>query len=127
LWEVPSGHRVGAFHGHTDFVQAVSFAPGGRELASSGQDGTLKIWDRRTSLPVIIDEVETGMMGLWYRRDGRRVVVATSGQGGVTRKGWDPGTGELDPTLTGISRSELQDGFLPYPAQVSPGVPIPTA
>ena len=31
------------------------------------------------------------------------------------------------PTLTGIDRSRLQDEYLPYPVQISPAVPIPTA
>jgi tetratricopeptide (TPR) repeat protein len=67
------------------------------------------------------------MVGLWYRRDGRRLVISPSFQGGATRKGWDPSTGELDPTLTGIDRSQLQDEYLPYPSQISPAVPLPTA
>jgi WD40 repeat protein/serine/threonine protein kinase len=127
LWEIPTGHRIGVLHGHTDFVQAVAFTPDGRELASGGQDGMVKIWNRGTSLPVVIDEVEPGMMGLWYRRDGRRIVISTVFQGQYTRKGWDPSTGELDPTLTGFDRSKLQDEYLPYPAQIAPAVPIPTA
>jgi WD40 repeat protein len=127
LWEVPTGRRIGVLHGHTDFVQAVAFTPDGRELASGGQDATLKIWNRQTSLPVVLEEVEPGMMGLWYRRDGRRIVVSTVMQGQSTRKGWDLSTGELDPTLTGIDRSKLQEEYLPYPVQITPGVPVPTA
>jgi WD40 repeat protein/serine/threonine protein kinase len=127
LWEVPTGRRLGVLHGHTDFVQAVAFTPDGRELASGGNDGMLKLWDRRTSLPVVIDGAEPSMMGLWHRRDGRRIVISTSIQGQHTRQGWDPSTGELDPTLTGIDRSKLQDEYLPYPVQSAPRVPIPAA
>jgi WD40 repeat protein len=29
--------------------------------------------------------------------------------------------------LTGIDRSQLQDEYLPYPSQISPGIPVPTA
>jgi hypothetical protein len=47
-------------------------------------------------------------------------------QGQRTRQGWDPSTGELDPTLTGIDRAKLQDEYLPYPVQIEFGVPIPT-
>jgi WD40 repeat protein len=127
LWEVPTGRQLGVFHGHTTFVQAVAFSPDGRELASVSKDGMLKLWDRRTSLPVVIEGVSAEMMGLWYRRDGRRIVISTKIQGQRTRQGWDPSTGELDPTLTGIDRSKLQAEYLPYPVQIAPGVPIPTA
>jgi WD40 repeat protein len=117
LWEVPSGRQIGVFHGHTDFVQAVAFAPDGRGLASGGLEGTLKVWDRRTSLPVIFDE-HTGWVGrLWYRRDGRRVITAPIAQqvAGETTKGWDPSTGELDPTLIGIDPAKFGDECLSVP------------
>jgi Flp pilus assembly protein TadD len=106
-------------------VQAVSIAPDGRELASGGLEGTMKVWDRRTSPPVVF-EGHTGWVGrLWYRRDGRRVVTAAIGYqvAGETTKGWDPGTGEPDPTLTGIDPGKLGDEYLPpssFPSWVPP-------
>ena len=115
LWEVPSGRPLGVLHGHTDFVQAVAFAPDGRELASGGLEGTMKVWDRRSSLPVVFGG-HTGWVGrLWYRRDGRRVVTAPMAHqvAGETTKGWDPSTGEPDPTLTGIDPDKLGDEYLP--------------
>src|SRR5262249_46697376 len=87
LWEIPSGRRIGVFHGHTDFVQAVAFAPDGCEVASGGRDGTLKLWNRRASLPVVIEGVGHLMMGLWYRRDGRRLVISPMIQGQATTQG----------------------------------------
>jgi hypothetical protein len=88
-----------------------------------------------TGLPVVINRVaagaepaaEPGMMGLWYRRDGRRIVFPAAVQGKLSRKGWDPSNGELDPTLTGIDRAKLMDEYLPYPSQFSPAIPVPTA
>jgi WD40 repeat protein/serine/threonine protein kinase/tetratricopeptide (TPR) repeat protein len=127
LWEVPTGRSIGVFHGHTDHVHAVAFTPDGREVASGGRDGTLKLWHRRTSLPVVIEGVAPVSMGLWYRRDGRRLVISPVIQGQHARQGWDPSTGELDPTLTGIDRSKLQEEYLPYPVQIAPGHPIPSA
>ena len=94
--------QIGVFHGHTDFVHAVAFSPDGRELASGGLDATMKVSGRRTSLPVVF-EGHTGWVGrLWYRRDGRRVVTAAAGYqvAGETTMGWDPDTGEMDPSLT---------------------------
>jgi hypothetical protein len=118
---------LGVFHGHTDFVQAVAFTPDGRELATGSKDGMLKLWDRQSSLPVVLDGVTPGMMGLWFRRDGRRLVITATVDGRASRKGWDPGTGELDLTLTGIDRSKLEAEYLPYPVQYTPGIPVATA
>jgi WD40 repeat protein/serine/threonine protein kinase len=127
LWEVPSGRQIGVFHGHTDFVQAVAFAPDGRGIASGGLEGTLKVWDRRTSLPVVFDG-HTGWVGrLWYRRDGRRVITAPIAQqvAGETTKGWDPSTGELDPTLTGIDPAKFGDECLSVPPFQFGAPPLP--
>src|SRR5262249_2174128 len=127
LWEVPSGRLLGVLHGHSDFVQAVAFAPDGHELASGGLEGTMKVWDRRSSLPVVF-EGHTGWVGrLWYRRDGRRVVTAAVGSfmvPGETTKGWDPDTGEPDPTLTGVDPANLRDEYL-SPSEFPFWVPPP--
>jgi WD40 repeat protein/tRNA A-37 threonylcarbamoyl transferase component Bud32 len=127
LWEVPNGRQIGVLHGHTDFVQAVAFAPDGGELATGGLEGKLKVWGRRTSLPVVVGGVYPAMLGLWYRRDGCRIVSTSTPSGGVvTTKCWDPSTGELDPTWTRIDRAKLKDVYLPYPTQITPGVPLPS-
>ncbi len=125
LWEVPTGRPIGVLHGHTDFVQAVAFAPDGRELASGGLEGTLKVWGRRTSTPVVFEGHTGWVSGVWYRRDGRRVVTIATGYQvpGETTKGWDPGTGEQDPTLTGVDPRKFGDEYLPpssFPGFVSP-------
>jgi eukaryotic-like serine/threonine-protein kinase len=115
LWEVPTGREIGVFHGHTDFVLSVAFAPDGRDVATGGLEGTLKVWDRRTSLPVVF-KGHTGWVGrIWYRRDGRRVVTAPIGYQvpGEYTKGWNPDTGEPDPTMTGIDPAKRGDEFLP--------------
>jgi tetratricopeptide (TPR) repeat protein len=114
------------FHGHTEFVQAVAFAPDGRELASGSVDGSMKVWDRRTSLPIVFDG-HTGWVGrLWYRRDGSRVVTAPIGYQveGEYTKGWDPSTGQPDPTLNGIEPGKLGDEYRP-PASFPNGGPPP--
>jgi tetratricopeptide (TPR) repeat protein len=89
----------------------------------------MKVWDRRASLPVVF-EGHTGWVGrLWYRRDGRRVVTAAVGSfkvPGETTKGWDPETGELDPTLTGVEPDRLVDDYS-APSEFPFWVPPPPA
>jgi hypothetical protein len=67
------------------------------------------------------------MGGIWYRRDGCRLVIPSSHPGGAINKGWEPSTGKLDPSLTGIDRSKLQDEYLPYLGQIVPGLFDPSA
>jgi WD40 repeat protein len=125
LWEIPTGRQIWVLHGHTDFVQAVAFAPDGHELASGGMEGTTKVWDLRTSLPLVVPAGAS----IWFRRDGRRFIITYKAQirgQGIT-KGWDPATGEQDPTLTGLDRTQLGDEYLEYPIPPTPGVPPPSA
>ena len=114
LWEVPSGRRVATFHGHTDFVQAVAFRPDGRELATASLDGSVKVWDLRTSRPVVFDGHSGMVDSLAFRRDGRRIVSGGESQtaGGEAAMGWDPETGELDPSLSGADLDAPSSPFV---------------
>src|SRR6185437_11346865 len=51
LHRAGSGARVGVL-GHPDRVTTVGFDPGGGRLASTGADGTVRIWDVAAAAPV---------------------------------------------------------------------------
>ena len=105
LWEVPSGRHVATFHGHTDFVQAVAFRPDGREIATGSLDGSVKVWDLRTSRPVVFDRTPAG----WSTSRSAATAAGSSPRRPGTYKarerrlGWDPLSGELDPSLAGVA------------------------
>ncbi len=48
LWNRPSGKNRSKLAGHTNFVAALVYAPGGDLLASSAGDGSTRIWDLAT-------------------------------------------------------------------------------
>src|SRR5262249_32679900 len=113
-WEIPLGRLVATYHGHTDFVQAVAFRPDGRELATGSLDGSVKVWNLRTSRPVVFDGHSGWVEKLAFRRDGRRVgSLGGSGTvGSEVAKGWDPETGELDPSLSGVAVTAPSSPFV---------------
>jgi WD40 repeat protein len=49
VWNLETADEVAAFEGHTDEVAACAFSPDGGFLVSASADGTLKLWDTRTT------------------------------------------------------------------------------
>jgi WD40 repeat protein len=45
LWDAATGRELRTLGGHTDVVNGVSFSPDGKRLASSSDDGTIRVWD----------------------------------------------------------------------------------
>ncbi len=50
-WDARSAERNGSLRGHTDFVYSVAFHPDGGRVASSGWDGTVRVWDATNGRP----------------------------------------------------------------------------
>jgi WD40 repeat protein/DNA-binding SARP family transcriptional activator len=50
LFEVATGRLLGELHGHSRTVEAVSFQPNGRILASASHDETIRLWGGEAAL-----------------------------------------------------------------------------
>jgi WD40 repeat protein len=48
VWEARTGHRIVLYPGHSNWVNAVSWSPDGRYVASGSTDGTVQIWEAMT-------------------------------------------------------------------------------
>ena len=48
VWEAPSGKLLSPLGGHTGGVMSVTYAAGGKEVLTGGQDGTILRWDAAT-------------------------------------------------------------------------------
>ncbi|MBZ0290574.1 MAG: serine/threonine protein kinase, partial [Anaerolineae bacterium] len=44
LWDVASGQEIAIMHGHSGWINAVTFSPDGGMIASGSDDGTVKLW-----------------------------------------------------------------------------------
>jgi WD40 repeat protein len=77
-----TGERVRSFQGHDGDVNDVAFSPEGSMFASTGEDGTLKVWDASTWRLISSFTGRGAAWGPSFSADGSLVAAA-----------WDPGTG----------------------------------
>jgi WD40 repeat protein len=52
IWDQDTGRTRHTFAGHTSNVRALTVSPDGTWLASTGRDGTVRIWHIRAERPV---------------------------------------------------------------------------
>ncbi len=99
--ETQSGKLERTLSGHSGRVLSVSWSRAGDRLASSGKDGTVRVWDAQSGE---LEQTLSGHRGRvrsvsWSSADDR---LASSGNDGTVRV-WDAESGELVHALSGHS------------------------
>lgn len=87
LWFADSGKEASRLEGHTGYIRAIRFFPDDLQVATSGLDGTVRIWESATGKELARFVVGSLVDGLDVSSDGR--LVASGGTAGEIAL-WSP-------------------------------------
>ena len=76
LWNASTGELMRQWDGHSSKALDLALGPSGRLLASSGDDGTVKVWSVESETPV--RELELGRCSVAISPDGNLMAVANA-------------------------------------------------
>ncbi len=79
LWSVSDGANQGRLTGHTGAVHDVAFHPQGKQLATAGADGTIRLWEFPAQPRVFEAHTQT-IQSLAIGADGKTLITASTDQ-----------------------------------------------
>jgi WD40 repeat protein len=92
IWDVRTGHKIGAPLKHSDGVWTASFSPDGKRVVTASEDDTAQVWDSATGrrlTPPLKHKFDVFVGN--FSPDGRWIVTASKDN---TARVWNAETGE---------------------------------
>lgn len=80
LLDVATGKEIRRFLGHMSTVNAVTFSPDGKRLASGGKDQVIVLWDLPTGKIFAKTALQDSIVAVTFSPDGRLLLIRQSGQ-----------------------------------------------
>jgi hypothetical protein len=101
MTEIDTGEEIRNFIGHKDatLINSISFSPSGDKFITSGQDGTVRVWDIASGLQVMKLKAHPG--GAYCASfDPSGKFIVTGGDDFMVKL-WDAGSGEMISEFAG--------------------------
>jgi WD40 repeat protein len=123
LWEIAGGKRVWALNGHRKVtggffrIHALAWGPRGRWLASSAENGTIKVWDTVTGKEALSFDLGGGDPELSWSGDGNFLAASSMS---VTRV-WEIPSGKVVHSLNQHFRPTVMSPDRKFLAAVDTG------
>ncbi len=119
--ELPPGvELVLTLEGHSNLIKGLAFDPQGETLASTGNDGTVRLWEVRTGKLVRTIEAHAGMLfGVAFGPQG--ALLASGGSGQTPVNVWETQTGKLLHTLEAHESIAYSVAFNPQGSTLASG------
>jgi WD40 repeat protein/serine/threonine protein kinase len=128
LYDVATGRLDAVLRGHSAPATSVAYRPDGKQVATIGNDQTLRLWDPATGRELTRFKAEVAPPNLdrdphvVYSPDGGRIASsALWGQSAGTSRLWDAGTGKEITVLAKWQEGDRPVAFSPDGKRVAVG------